>query len=96
MLLLCGLCVPSSYATQKPIDGHWEGALVHEGAETKVVIDLKIKAEGLEGTIDLPDMIWLAFPLINLKYDSPKVHFEQSDMASLLMGKFRATGLLGT
>lgn len=74
-LLLCSFRTLSN-AAQNSIDGHWEGVLLREGDELKVMADLKTEGGSLKGTIDSPDAGGLGIPLIKLNYEFPKIHFE--------------------
>lgn len=74
-LLICSFHATSN-AAQNSIDGHWEGALLREGDELKVAFDFKTEEGNLKGTIDSPDAGGLGIPLIKMRFQSPKIHFE--------------------
>jgi pimeloyl-ACP methyl ester carboxylesterase len=74
-LLLCNLHTTSN-AVQTSIDGDWEGVLLREGDELRVVVHFKTEAGNLKGIIDSPDAGGLGIPLIKISLESPRVHFE--------------------
>ena len=75
LALLFGL-VTSGFAAQNAIEGHWEGALVREGAEVAVSFDFTSEAGGLKASFNSPTQRALGIPLRNVSYTAPKVHFE--------------------
>src|SRR2546426_11541079 len=75
LAFLLGLVVSSS-AAQKPIEGHWEGVMVREGAELPVSFDFTNGATGLTASFNSPTQKAIGIPLRNVTYTTPKVHFE--------------------
>ena len=75
VLMLCG-CSASSPPTHEEITGRWEGVAEIQGKETKAVVDFSGETANLLAVISVPDERLLSKPVINVRYDSPKVHFE--------------------
>ncbi|HEY8204063.1 MAG TPA: CocE/NonD family hydrolase, partial [Pyrinomonadaceae bacterium] len=95
-LLLCNLHTTSN-AVQTSIDGDWEGVLVREGDELKVVVHFTIEAGNLKGTIDSSDAGGLGIPLIKISLESPRVHFELPPAAGgfIFDGEVKADAIAG-
>jgi pimeloyl-ACP methyl ester carboxylesterase len=70
--LLAGI-TPS--ASSFSLSGHWEGAVVRDGAIQTIVIDFSIAEERLTGTYNIPDMGLFAEPLEEIAYESPSLSF---------------------
>src|SRR5712691_4264761 len=70
-----GLVVSSS-AAQRSIEGHWEGVMVREGAEVPVSVDFTNEATGLTASFNSPTQKAMGIPLRNVRYTTPKVHFD--------------------
>src|SRR6266852_8857443 len=76
IFLVCG-CSASSRAVQEEITGRWEGIGEILGKKTKAIVDFNQNANGsLSATISVPYERLLSKPLINVRYEPPKVHFE--------------------
>ena len=75
ILLLCG-CSGSSPTAQEEINGRWEGVAKLHDKETKAVVDLTERTGNFNAVISVPDERLLSKPLINVRYEPPKVHFE--------------------
>src|SRR5262245_13610883 len=61
------LAQPPSFA------GHWEGAMVREGAELKVSFDFATGADGLKGSFNSPSQRAIGIPLQRVTYLAPKI-----------------------
>src|SRR6266853_4471532 len=76
VLLLLG-CSASSRQTPKALTGRWEGIAEIPGKKTKAIVDFNQNANGsLSATISVPEERLLSKPLINVRYEPHKVHFE--------------------
>src|SRR5712691_6014251 len=76
VLLLLG-CSASSRKTPEFLAGRWEGIAEIPGKKTQAIVDFNQSANGsLSATISVPDERLLSKPLINVRYETPKVHFE--------------------
>ena len=75
LAFLLGLVVSTS-ATQKSIEGHWEGVMVREGAELPVSLDFTNESGRLAASFNSPTQRAMGIPLRNVSYTTPKVHFE--------------------
>jgi len=75
ILLLCG-CSASSPAVRQEITGRWEGVAEIQDKKTKAVVDFLGGTGNLRAVISVPDERLLSKPLINVRYEPPKVHFE--------------------
>src|SRR3989440_6275664 len=76
VLLLQG-CSASSRKTPDAVTGRWEGVAEIPDKKTKAIVDFNQNANGsLSATISVPEERLLSKPLINVRYEPPKVHFE--------------------
>ncbi|MBA4124159.1 MAG: alpha/beta fold hydrolase [Acidobacteria bacterium] len=94
-IFLCAFWVASSYAAQTSLDGEWQGALVREGSEAKVSLNFKTTADGVEGTMTMPDVGMFRQPLSNISLSFPKAHFEQENIAAVFDGEIRDGKITG-
>src|SRR5262249_51194855 len=77
------LVAASSYTAQTALDGEWQGALVREGSEAKVIVNFKKIANGFDGTMTMPTVGMFRQPLSKITLSSPQVHFEQDNLAAI-------------
>lgn len=75
LALLLGL-VGSSSLAQKSIEGHWEGAMIREGAELPVSFDFTKEAAGLTASFNSPTQRAMGIPLSKVSHTATKVRFE--------------------
>jgi len=75
-LLTFLIFLTSKVAAQSPIVGHWEGAISIMGGELLIAIDVKLDAESLKATIDIPQQNAIGLPLKNVSFSELKAHFE--------------------
>ncbi len=69
-------CTEAQDASFHEIEGHWEGAISVMGQELIIKVDFAVDEDVLSGTIDIPQQGAFQLPLTNIKYESPKIHFE--------------------
>jgi pimeloyl-ACP methyl ester carboxylesterase len=69
-------CLAAKDAGVHEVDGHWEGAISVMGQELIIKVDFAVAEDVLSGTIDIPQQGAFQLPLANIKYESPKIHFE--------------------
>jgi pimeloyl-ACP methyl ester carboxylesterase len=62
-----------SYAAEKQLDGHWEGAITQPAGELKIAVDFTT-AGAVKGTFSLPAAAALNWPL-SVTYAAPSVKF---------------------
>ena len=60
----------------REVEGQWEGAIGIMGQELIIKVDFEVHDQALSGTIDIPQQGAFGLPLVNIKYESPKIHFE--------------------
>lgn len=89
------ICSQLSAASQTPIAGQWEGALMREGVEAKVTINLKTTTNGVEGTMTMPTVGMFRQPLSKIAFNSPKLHFEQENIAAVFDGEIQGDKISG-
>src|SRR6266849_3057218 len=76
VLLLQG-CSASSRKTPEALTGRWEGIAEIPGKKTKAIVDFtQDPGQPLRAVISVPDERLLGKPLIKVRYEPPKVHFE--------------------
>jgi pimeloyl-ACP methyl ester carboxylesterase len=95
------------YAIQKSIEGHWEGAMVREGASLPVSFDFTNEAAGLKASFNSPTQRAMGIPLQKVSFASLKIHFELVGDATTIVfdgdlngddisGQFRENDAKGT
>lgn len=76
MLALCG-CAPPARQGDSPLTGRWEAVSTFDGRAVHVGIDFSQPSEGpLSATISVPDERLLGKPLVNVRAEGERVHFE--------------------
>src|SRR5689334_19408165 len=80
-------------AAQVSLDGQWEGALVRERSEARVILNFRTTADGVEGTMTMPSVGMFRQPLSKIALDSPRVHFEQENVAAVFDGVVRGDNI---
>ncbi len=95
---------PTQY---KPIVGVWNGAIGFFGQSYDITLDVKTYSGELKATIDIPRQGVKGLSLSNVKFESPKFHFEMSGFAGSavfdgelsadsITGSFKQPGITGT
>ena len=69
-------CLEAKDAGLHEVTGHWEGAVSVMGQELIIKVDFAVDEGVLSATIDIPQQGVFQSPLTNIKYESPKIHFE--------------------
>ncbi|RPJ71255.1 MAG: alpha/beta fold hydrolase [Acidobacteria bacterium] len=72
---LLSLVTPAVSAAQAP-SGAWAGAIAIMGQKLDIVVTFSGEGSGLKATIDIPQQGATGLPLLNLKAEGTKVHFE--------------------
>jgi pimeloyl-ACP methyl ester carboxylesterase len=104
-LLSLAPAVPA--AAQQPPDGRWEGAILVLGTELGIGVAFRTGETGLAATIDIPQQGAKDLPLINVRYEAPRIHFELQAGPGLaafdgtragdsITGTFAQAGVTGT
>ncbi len=89
-----GLCIASAHRAQKPLLGHWEGAITQPAGELKVMVDFAAEGDAVKGTFDLPAAAVFHWPL-RISYASPNVKF-RLPMGVLFEGELQGDTITGT
>ena len=92
--VLSGLCVASADQAEKPLIGHWEGAITQPAGELKIVVDFAAEADAFKGTFDLPAAAAFHWPL-KITYASPNVKF-RLPTGLLFEGELQGDAISGT
>ena len=71
--LYAGLLTPAADA---PLEGRWEGVIVHQNATLGLRVDFTNATDGIKAVIDIPDLYIHGYKLTNVRYESPMLHFE--------------------
>lgn len=61
---------------QETIEGHWQGALVREGAVQLIIVDFAKSGGGLSARIEIPDLVIAEPPPVPATYGDSKVGFD--------------------
>lgn len=82
----------------KPIVGVWNGAIGFFGQSYNITVDVKTYSGELKATIDIPKQGVKGLTLSNVKFESPKFHFEMSGFAgsAVFDGELSADSITGT
>lgn len=67
LMLVVGITQP--VLAQTTIEGHWEGALIYEGAMQVIRVDLQETGDTIQGWVDIPDLTLFREPLQEAVYD---------------------------
>jgi alpha-beta hydrolase superfamily lysophospholipase len=73
--LIC-LVTVSSLGAQGSIEGHWEGALVRDGAVQLITVDFFKDAEAFKARIELPDLVTSEPSIVPVSIENGKVRFD--------------------
>lgn len=73
--LLFGCFWMPCYAAQNSLDGYWEGVGKLPNDELKFMVTFKTEADGIKGTIDIPESATSALPLADISISGSKVKF---------------------
>src|SRR5712691_5321669 len=85
VLLLQG-CSASSRKTPEALTGRWEGIAEIPGKKTKAIVDFtQDPGQPLRAVISVPDERLLGKPLIKVRYEPSKVHFELQTSERLII-----------
>ena len=74
LLTFCSFGITASFA-QTSLDGYWEGIGKLSNDELKFMVTFKTEADGLKGTIDIPETATSALPLADVSINGSKVNF---------------------
>jgi pimeloyl-ACP methyl ester carboxylesterase len=74
LLAFCSFGITASFA-QNSLDGYWEGVGKLPNEDLKFMITFKTEADGLKGTIDIPESATSALPLADVSINGSKVNF---------------------
>jgi len=75
VLFICVAAAAFSIRAQGSISGHWEGAMVRDGARLAVSFDLK-EDDGLKATFNSPTQRATGIPIKNATFAPPRIHME--------------------
>jgi len=87
--------------------GRWEGRIDIMGSALTIAVTATDSGGALKATIDIPQQMAMALPLTNVRFESPKVHFELPAGPGLavfdgelkegtIKGTFEQSGVKGT
>ncbi len=107
LVFLMASVLPRGALAEQPIAGHWEGAISIMGQDLGIKVDFRSDATGLKASIDIPMQGAIGLPLTNVKFETPKVHFELPAGPGLavfdgemkgdqISGSFSQSGMTGT
>ncbi len=74
LLTFCSFGITASFA-QTSLDGYWEGIGKLPNDELKFMVTFKTEADGIKGTIDIPESATSALPLADVSISGSKVKF---------------------
>ncbi|UOR05315.1 hypothetical protein MUN82_20580 [Hymenobacter aerilatus] len=79
MVLLLSACSGQPEKASLPVlTGHFEGPVTYQGTDLRVVLDIRETTPGqLQADMHFPEIPGISFPVANLRYQEPQLHFEQ-------------------
>jgi len=77
------------------IDGDWEGATIYRLRELVTRVHFERTEEGIQGTLDFPQIGRRGLPLSNVSFEPPKVHFELSEFSTVFDGELNGDTISG-
>lgn len=77
--LLLSACSGQPETTSVPaLTGHFEGPVTYQGTDLRVALDVRETAPGrLQADMHFPEIPGISFPVADLRYREPQLHFEQ-------------------
>jgi pimeloyl-ACP methyl ester carboxylesterase len=91
------LLAPSAGAPQPDgLQGHWQGVLVRDSAETVLLLDLERRDGSWRGSFGFPEQRVLQYPLGNVTVALPNVRIAGPGDSFTLEGTLSADALVGT
>ena len=95
LALLFGISpIPPSYAGEKQLDGHWEGAITQPAGDLRIVVDFTTQSNTVKGNFTLPAAAVFQWPL-RITYDSPRVKFRLPADGVLFDGELQGDTISG-
>ena len=80
---------------QVSIDGLWEGTTFYRDGNLITMVNFTTGKEGLEGTLDFPQIGREGLVLSNVSFESPKVQFELSEFETVFDGELQGSTISG-
>ena len=77
------------------IDGHWEGVTLYRSGNRITNADFETDEEGLQGTLDFPEIGREGLVLSNISFEPPRLHFELSDFGTVFDGELEGDTISG-
>lgn len=79
MVLLLSACSSQpEKATMPVLTGHFEGPVTYQGTDLRVMLDVRETTPGqIQADMHFPEIPGISFPVANLRYQEPQLHFEQ-------------------
>jgi hypothetical protein len=71
VILTCTLLAVPAEGARTPLDGEWQGVLMHKDSEAKVTVNFKSTADGVVGTMTMLDVGMFRQPLSKIKLAPP-------------------------
>ena len=89
---------PTPVETQearKSIDGDWEGATLYRQGDLVTMVHFESREEGIQGTLDFPQIGRRGLALSNVSFEPPKVHFELREFGTVFDGELSGDTISG-
>jgi alpha-beta hydrolase superfamily lysophospholipase len=74
-LLICLLGL-STHGAQESIEGHWQGALVRDGAVQVIMVEFFKDAQALKASIEIPDLVIAEPAIVAVNLENGKARFD--------------------
>ena len=77
------------------IDGDWEGATLYRQEDLVTIVHFESSEEGIQGTLDFPQIGRRGLPLSTVSFEPPKLHFELSEFRTVFDGELNGDTISG-
>ena len=85
----------SAPEAHESIDGLWEGATLYRNENLITMVNFATGKEGLEGTLDFPEIGREGLVLSKVSFAPPKVHFELNEFGTVFDGELQGDTISG-
>ena len=77
------------------IDGDWAGATLYTQRDLVTMVHFETTDEGMQGTLDFPEIERRGLALSKVSFEPPKVHFELSEFDTVFDGELHGDTISG-
>ncbi len=85
----------ASQEANASIDGDWEGATIYRLRDLVTIVHFESMEEGVQGTLDFPQIGRSGLALFKVSFEPPKVHFELREFDTVFDGELNGDTISG-